>query len=218
MRRDVLALTVALSFVARSAQPAPIQIQIRGERIDIRADNTPLVQILNGVAWEAKMKIVYDAPPPQDPVTVNIKNATFSQAITDLLNGHGLIYVAKMDAAGTRVDTLVLTSGNPGEVHINTDAPPVEEAPPVDTPPEYVPPDMPPPEMPTAVQPTSAPASAWTPQPVMLPGVIGGPGAAPTASPTPFVPMGRVPPGYMGHGAPGAPPYQPPPPPPPPSE
>jgi hypothetical protein len=205
MRRDVLALTVVFSFLARSAQPAPIQIQIRGERIDIHADNTPLVQILNGVAWEAKMKIVYDAPPPQDPVTVNIKNATFSQAITELLNGHGLIYVAKMDPAGTRVDTLVLTSGNPGEIHINND-PPAEEAPPVDAPQEYIPPpEMPPQEVPTSMTPTPPPSTAWTPQPVNIGAIVGGPGAAPTASPTPFVPMGRVPPGYMGHGAPGAP-------------
>jgi hypothetical protein len=208
MRRDVLALTVVFSFLARAAQPAPIVIQIRGERIDIQADNTPLVQILNGVAWEAKMKIVYDAPPPQDPVTVNIKNATLSQAITDLLHGHGLIYVAKMDAAGTRVDTLVLTSGAPGDVQINNEPPPPEPEVPMDQPVEYIPPDMPPMEMTPAV-PTAAPASTRTPQPF----TIGGPGAAPSPSPTPYMPVGRMPPGYTGHGAPGhGGEYQPPPP------
>jgi hypothetical protein len=213
MRREVLALTMAFALVARVGLPAPIQIQIRGERIDIQADNTPLVQILNGVAWEAKMKIIYDAPPPLDPVTVNIKDATLSQAITDLLHGHGLIYVAKMDAAGTRVETLVLTSGNPGEVHINNDEPPPPEGEvPVEPPVEYIPPDIQPMEMPTPAQPTPPPASAWTPQPVNIGAVIGAPGSVPTASPTPFVPVGRMPPGYMGHGAPGAPGgYQPPP-------
>jgi hypothetical protein len=198
MWRDVLALAAILSLSVRPGESSPIVIHIRGERVDIRADNTPLVQILNGVAWEAKMKIVYDAPPPQDPVTVNIQNATLSQAITDLLIGHGLVYVAKMDAAGTRVDTLVLTSGNPGEVRLNAEAPPPpqEGEMPVEMPQEYVPevsPDVPP------SQPTPAPASAWTPQPVVLPG------SAPSPSPTPFMPVGRMPPGYMGHGAPGAP-------------
>jgi hypothetical protein len=214
MRRDLLALTAAFSLLARTGQPAPISIQIRGERIDIQADNTPLVQILNGVAWEAKMKIVYDAPPPQDPVTVNIKNATLSQAITDLLHGHGLIYVAKMDASGSRVDTLVLTSGNPGELHIEGEAPPPEPEVPVEMPQEYIP-EMPQ-EVPQMAQATPPPSSAWTPQPVMLPSVIGAAGSAPSPSPTPFMPVGRMPPGYQGHGAPGgqggAPYYEQPPP------
>jgi hypothetical protein len=204
MRRDALAWTVVFTLLAQIGQPAPIVIQIRGERVDIHADNTPLVQILNGVAWEAKMKIVYDAPPPQDPVTVNIQNATLSDAISDLLRGHGLIYVAKMDAAGTRVDTLVLTNGNPGEVPISaSEAPPPEPDMQPEMPQEIMP-DMPQ-EQPPPSQPTSVAASAWTPQPVNLPSVIGGAGAAPSATPTPYIPMGRVPPGYMGHGAPGAP-------------
>jgi len=230
--RVVVVLSV-LGLAARSfAGAPPIQIELHGERVSIRAEKVPLVQVLNGVAWEAKMKIVYDTSPPQDVVTIDLRDLTLSDAITQLLRGHGLVYVARMDASGARVDTLVLTSGGPGAVKMSAPPPP----PPAEAPPEYYdaggdpPPDQiePQPDIMPVPPPTPTPPSAsWQPSPVQFPGMgmPGMPGVQPgmqggmPTGPTgqPMYPHGGGGMG-MGRGAHGGPPnYYPPPPPPPPA-
>jgi len=204
MRRGLFLASVLACCAARSGDSAPISIHLHGEQVDIHAEGVPLVQVLNGVAGEAKMSIVYDnAQPPQDPVSFDIKNATVSEAITELLRGHGLVYVAKMDAGGKRVDTLLLTTGAAGPVHAAPGEPLPNGDPPMEAPPQEYTPEPPPQEIyqppPTPLTPTAAPASAWTPQPIVMPSSLGG-GAVPaaTATPPPMMP-GRMP-GYQGHG------------------
>src|SRR5689334_12587984 len=96
--RRSFAFLVALCLCAPPVFSSPIQIEVRGERVTVHAEKVPLVQVLNGVAWEAKMKIVYDAPPPQDVVSIDFKDYMLRDAITELLRGHGLIYIARLDA------------------------------------------------------------------------------------------------------------------------
>jgi hypothetical protein len=227
--RGLTVTLVSLGLVARVGGSSPIQIEIRGERVSIRAEKVPLVQVLNGVAWESKMKIVYDTEPPQNVVSVDLKNMLLREAITELLRGHGLVYIARMDPTGTRVDTLVLTNGAAGNVRI-TDQP--VEQPPQDYVPQEVPFEMPP-EIPPEMQPSSIPSptppppsTSWQPAPVNLPGAFGPDGAIPAASPTPQYQNGYQPgmhPGMgssmghpmRGHGMPGMQPgmeYQQPPP------
>lgn len=205
MRRDLIAITLALSLAGPLVEPAPVSIHIQGTRVDIRATGVPLAQVLNGVAAEARMSVVYDStPPPQDPVTVDIRNATLSEAITELLRGHGLVYVAKMDSAGQRVETLVLTTGAAGHVHLapaSSEPPPTPE-PMLDIPqPEYTPEPQPvEPFVPPQASPTAGPSGAWTPQPLIIPGSLG-PNGAVTAAPTstPMLPDGQMPGAYSGH-------------------
>jgi hypothetical protein len=206
MRREVCALTAVLVLMAQTARTAPISIEIHGERVNIRAEKVPLVQILNGVAWESKMKIVYDTAPPQVLVSVDIKGATLSDAITELLQGHGLLYMAKMDPSGTRVETLLLTNGGAGTVRLDAPPPPPEPEYQPEYQPEYVPevpPEIPiehvPTPEPTPYQPPASPSAGWTPAPVVLPGMVGGMAGA---NPPMYQPGQPVP----GHPVPG---YQP---------
>jgi hypothetical protein len=214
--RNVAVLSVLVLAGNAFASASPIQIEIRGDRVSIHAEKVPLVQVLNGVAWESKMKIVYDTSPPQDLVTIDLKDVTLRDAVTQLLRGHGLVYVARMDASGARIDTLVLTSGGAGPVRMSApQPPPMPEAPApeyydagMEVPPEPMiepQPDIMPPPTPTP------PSAAWQPSPVVFPGGMGQPGMGQPGMGQP--PMGQpgMQPGmtYPGMGMPTGPTGQP---------
>src|SRR4051794_31891287 len=57
MPRGVLLASVVAFVAGQSVQAAPMSIRLHGEQVDIHAEGVPLVQVLNGVAWEAKMTI-----------------------------------------------------------------------------------------------------------------------------------------------------------------
>jgi hypothetical protein len=93
--------------------PAVAETQVRrvGDLVEVRATATPLADVLDRLARETGMKIVYEGAPPRGRVNLALPAVPAAQAILSVLEGQGLNYLARMDASGTRVEMLFVVSG-----------------------------------------------------------------------------------------------------------
>lgn len=191
MRPGWLPTFTILVVGAAWSQAADIRVQKSKGRVNVRAVAAPLVDVLDRMARETGMKVVYDGPPPRRLVTKTLADRTPAAAVTALLEGSGINYAVVLDTTGNHVVRLVITTAPPPPRRAV--APPSEgmddalEEPPAPDEPERTPrPPVPPRAEPTQwllPTPTPYPASPFTPQgpgPVLIPF----PGSAPPR-PTP---------------------------------
>jgi hypothetical protein len=110
MRKVVLcALFAGASTLAR----AEVQVRYQGGRVDLQATNAPLSEVLERLARATGMKVVHEGAPQRPTVTVTLPGRTPAEAVLGVLDGLGLNYALKMDASGTKVDTLIITGAIP---------------------------------------------------------------------------------------------------------
>jgi len=102
---SLLAVALAVGRLAGGAE-----VTASPEGVTIRAHVTPVSEVLDELARQAGLKVIYDGPPPRDLVTVDRSSPSLAEAIPALLEGLGLSYALKMDASGTEVETLYLTA------------------------------------------------------------------------------------------------------------
>ena len=81
-------------------------------RVDVQATNAPLSEILDGLARQLKVKIVYEGPPPRQLLTVDLKGRTPAEAFLAIVEGQGLAYAFAMDKSGTKVESVLMAGGN----------------------------------------------------------------------------------------------------------
>jgi hypothetical protein len=181
VRSKVLTLTAGLLSLAVMAQPE-LNIQVRGSAVDIRAQRVPLQQVLDNLSQKTGMKVIYDTEPPQEIVTLDLRDMGMRGALMQLLQGHGLTYAVRMDPTGTRVETLLLTHGGGGALKAAPPPPPQmmmqEQAEQQEYYEEMAEPNEPPPPPEPTPPPTPTPAAFWTPAPFPqgIPGIqMGGP-------------------------------------------
>lgn len=196
MRRIGRLLLPFLAFVP----PATAGIAVREAhgRIDVAAQAAPLADVLDRLAKQTGMKIVYEGPAPRQLITLSLVGRSAPEAVTAILEGQGLNYALILDATATRVETLLVTGAvaassrpsRPAAAPPRYNAPPEPE--PEDLPEEPPAPDPPPPPTPEAqpqpnapLGPNGLPPGAVLPQGMVLPpgavlppGVIVPPGAA----------------------------------------
>jgi hypothetical protein len=96
-------LGVSVSAGEVDVRPAP------GGLIDLRVTAAPLADVLDRIARHTGMQVVYEGPPPRQLVSVALMHRTPAEAVLAVFEGLGLNYALRMDATGTRVDTLLLT-------------------------------------------------------------------------------------------------------------
>jgi hypothetical protein len=109
--RTLLALVALL--VAAPDLRAAVQVRVSPEnRVDVQATNAPLSEILDGMARQLKIKIVYEGPPPRQLLTVDLKDRTPAEAFLAVVEGQGLAYAFAMDKSGTKVESLLMAGGN----------------------------------------------------------------------------------------------------------
>jgi hypothetical protein len=109
--RPLLAL-IALLLAAPDLRAA-VQVRVSPDnRVDVQATNAPLSEILDGMARQLKIKIVYEGPPPRQLLTVDLKGRTPAEAFLAIVDGQGLAYAVAMDKSGTRVESLLMAGGN----------------------------------------------------------------------------------------------------------
>jgi hypothetical protein len=111
-------LPLILIVLAAADTRAAVEVRVSGERgrpgerVDVQAVNAPLSEILDGLARQLNIKIVYEGPPPRQVLTVDIKDRTPAEAFLSIVEGQGLAYAVVMDPSGTRVQTLLMAGGN----------------------------------------------------------------------------------------------------------
>jgi hypothetical protein len=108
--RPLLALTVLL--LAAPDLRAAVEVRVSGQSVDVQAVNTPLAEILDGLARELHVKIVYEGPPPRQLLSVDLKGRTPAEAFLSIVEGQGLSYAFSMDKTGTRVESVLMAGGN----------------------------------------------------------------------------------------------------------
>jgi hypothetical protein len=122
-------LVAAIVFLGASAAGAEVMVRVSGDRVDVRATAAPLADVLDRLARQTGMAVVYEAPPPRQLVTIAFEGRSPTEAVLSLLEGQGLNYALVADPTGRRVATLVLsgTAGS-GTLTAGTTTPPFARA------------------------------------------------------------------------------------------
>ena len=109
--RALLAL-IALLLAAPDLRAA-VEVRVSPDNlVDVQATNAPLSEILDGMARQLKIKIIYEGPPPRQRLTVDLKGRTPAEAFLAVVEGQGLAYAFAMDKSGTKVESLLMAGGN----------------------------------------------------------------------------------------------------------
>jgi hypothetical protein len=110
MRRALVAL--GLLLLATPARPE-VMVRVSGREVDLTATAAPLADVLDRLARQTGMKVVYEGPAPRQLVTLAVHSRSPAETVLAVLEGQGLNYAMVGDATGTGVSTLVL-AGGPG--------------------------------------------------------------------------------------------------------
>jgi hypothetical protein len=105
MRLAAASLVVALVAAPASAEVA---VRVSGGRVDLTATAAPVAEVLDRLARQTGMKVVYEGPAPRQLVTVSIHGRTPAETILAVFEGLGLNYAMTADATGTSVQTLMV--------------------------------------------------------------------------------------------------------------
>ena len=88
------------------------EVDVRGTaagRVSVRVTAAPLSEVLDRLARQTGMKVVYDGAPPRAVVRGRlVEDATVADAVADVLEGLGVSYALRLDATGLKVDTLLV--------------------------------------------------------------------------------------------------------------
>ena len=106
MGRWVLCL-VWLGLLAPAAR-AEVDVRVSDERVDITATAAPLADVLDRLAGQIGMEIVYEGKPPRQRVTLALEGRSPAEAVQGILEGQGLNYALVADPSGRGVQTLLL--------------------------------------------------------------------------------------------------------------
>lgn len=81
-------------------------------RVSVRAD-APASEVLDRLAAQTGMKVVYEGAAPRARVLVAFERRTAAEAVLMVLEGLGLDHVMRLDATGTRPEMLMLSASTP---------------------------------------------------------------------------------------------------------
>ncbi len=111
MRAVVTAAAVFAVLFAAGSAAADVRVQQMGELISVHATAAPVNDVLDRLARQTGMQVLYEGAPPRLPVTLTIERRSVAEAVFSLLDGLGLNYALRLDEGGARVVTLVMTGG-----------------------------------------------------------------------------------------------------------
>jgi len=104
--KALLALSLALAATTASAE---IKVQVQDGRVWVQAVSAPLADLLDRLAQETGMGVVYEGKPPRIPVTLVLEGLSEAEAVLRTLEGTGLDFALRLDRAATGVEMLILT-------------------------------------------------------------------------------------------------------------
>jgi len=80
-----------------------------GGRVSLQVGSAPLSEVLDRLARQTGMKVVYDGAPPRALVRGrHVEDVTPAEAVLNVLEGLGVGYALRFDPDGIRVDTLLV--------------------------------------------------------------------------------------------------------------
>lgn len=102
--RAVLALLAVLAAPAA----AEVTVRVTGGSVDLTATAAPLADVLDRLARQTGMRVVYEGAAPRQLVTLSLKGRTPAEAVLSVLEGLGVNFALVADPTGARVQTLVV--------------------------------------------------------------------------------------------------------------
>jgi hypothetical protein len=107
-------LAVAGLVVAFASAPATAEVTVRvsGGQVDLTATAAPLAEVLDRLARQTGMKVVYEGPAPRQLVTVSLHGRTAAETVLAVFEGLGINYALVADATGANVQTLVVAGAS----------------------------------------------------------------------------------------------------------
>ena len=103
-------VSAALVVLALAAAPATAEVAVRvaGGHVDLTATAAPLADVLDRLARQTGMKVVYEGPAPRQLVTLSLHGRTPTETVLSVLEGLGVNFALVADPSGARVHTLVV--------------------------------------------------------------------------------------------------------------
>jgi hypothetical protein len=103
-------LAAACVALALAAAPAAAEVVVRvsGGHVDLTATAAPLADVLDRLARQTGMKVVYEGPAPRQLVTVTLHGRTPAETVLAVFEGLGINYALVADPTGASVQTLVV--------------------------------------------------------------------------------------------------------------
>jgi hypothetical protein len=103
------------------AAPAAAQVSVRlvpaaaggSQQVELTARAAPLAEVLDRLAKQLGMKVVYEGAHPRQPVTLSLQGRSPVETVLGVLEGQGLNYAILSDTTGTRVETLLVAGSAP---------------------------------------------------------------------------------------------------------
>jgi hypothetical protein len=104
--------SAVLVGVALAAVPAPataeVAVRVSGGHVDLTATAAPLADVLDRLARQTGMKVVYEGPAPRQLVTLSLHGRTPTETVLSVLEGLGVNFALIADPSGAHVQTLVV--------------------------------------------------------------------------------------------------------------
>ena len=103
-------LFAALVVVALAAAPATAEVAVRvsGGHVELTATAAPLAEVLDRLARQTGMKVVYEGAAPRQLVTLSLHGRTPTETVLAVFEGLGVNFALVADPSGSRVQTLVV--------------------------------------------------------------------------------------------------------------
>ena len=167
---------------------ADTTVTVRPTGVTIVATATPVSEVLDRLARQTGMKVVYEGSVPRTLVTTRIERRTPAEAVLAVLEGLGLGYALRLDPTGNRVESLLMMAASSGPT-TSRPAAPVPAPLPMNPEPPVMPDDVAfeemiePDEGPQPPIPTEAPQKPDFPPQAPPPGMTYSPFAPPTPPP-----------------------------------
>ena len=106
-----------------------------GGRVSLQVGSAPLSEVLDRLARQTGMKVIYDGAPPRALVRGrHVEDVTPAEALLNVLEGLGVGYALRFDPNGVKVDTLLVLGTASGSAPRPAAAPPALRPPPVGPP------------------------------------------------------------------------------------
>jgi hypothetical protein len=105
MRLAAAGLVLAL---AASPSAAEVVVRVSGGQVDLTATAAPLAEVLDRLARQTGMKVVYEGPAPRQLVTVSLHGRTPAETVLAVFEGLGINFALVADPTGASVQTLVV--------------------------------------------------------------------------------------------------------------
>jgi hypothetical protein len=103
-------VSAALVALALAAAPATAEVAVRvsGGQVDLTARAAPLAEVLDRLARQTGMKVVYEGSAPRQLVTLSLHGRTPTETVLAVFEGLGVNFALVADPSGSRVQTLVV--------------------------------------------------------------------------------------------------------------